>query len=286
MTKTDVLVIGSTGRVGNELVKQLVRQGTTVKAATRNVSGSVFPDSVRAVHFDYEKPETFAPALKGVDQVFLIARPGDNHSDQAAQPFIDEAKREGIRLVVNLTAMGAEMDETFMLRVLEKYIEASGIPFVHLRPNWFMQNFDSGPIYAGIQHTNTIQLPSADAKLSFIDTRDIAAVACKILCNPGYENKALTLTGAEALSHFEVVEKISKVAGRTITYAPISEESARAGLEARGIPTGLIERWTDFFRKVRTGLGAVISPDVETVLGRSPILFDQYIVDHASSWKK
>jgi uncharacterized protein YbjT (DUF2867 family) len=286
MTKTDVLVIGSTGRVGSELVRQLVAQGKTVKAATRNVSAGAFPESVKAVHFDFEKPETFAPALIDVDKVFLIARPGDNHSDQAAQPFVDEAKREGISLIVNLTAMGAEMDETFMLRVLEKYIESSGVPFVHLRPNWFMQNFDSGPIYAEIQLANTIHLPAADAKLSFIDSRDIAAVACKVLCNPGYENKALTLTGNEALSHFDVTAKISGVAGRTISYVPINEESARSGLEAKGIPSGLVERWTDFFRKVRTGLCAPISLDVETVLGRPPINFDQYVKDYVSSWKK
>jgi len=267
-------------------VRLLVGQGKTVKAATRNASGAAFSASVNAVHFDFEKPETFTPALKGVDMVFLIARPGDNHSDQAAQPFIDEAKREGINLIVNLTAMGTEMDETLMLRVLEKYIESSGIPFVHLRPNWFMQNFDSGPIYADIMLTGAIHLPAGDAGLSFIDTSDIAAVACKVLCNPGYENKAFTLTGSEALSHFDVTAKISGVAGRTISYVPISEESARSGLEAKGVPLGLVERWTDFFRKVRTGLCASISPDVENVLGRPPISFDQYVRDYASSWKK
>jgi uncharacterized protein YbjT (DUF2867 family) len=57
---------------------------------------------------------------------------------RAAAPLIDTAKKRKASLIVNLTEMGVEQDEMFMLRILEKYLEASGIPFVHLRPNWFM----------------------------------------------------------------------------------------------------------------------------------------------------
>jgi uncharacterized protein YbjT (DUF2867 family) len=56
-------------------------------------------------------------------------------------PLIDQAKKTKVQHIVALTAMGVEQDDTFMLRILEKYIEASGIPYTHLRPNWFMQNF-------------------------------------------------------------------------------------------------------------------------------------------------
>jgi uncharacterized protein YbjT (DUF2867 family) len=240
---------------------------------------------VEAVKFDFDQPQSFASALKGVHKVFLIARPGDNQSDKAAMPLIDEAKKHDIRLIVNLTAMGVEQDETFMLRVLEKYVEASGIPFVHLRPNWFMQNFDSGPMSADIRSTGAIHLPAGDAKISFIDARDVAAVACAALTHPRHAGNAYTLTGAEALTHFEVVEKISKAAGKTISYAPITEEAARTGLYARGVPSGYIERWADFFSKVRRGLGSPISGDLESVLGRSPVLFDRYVEDYADSWR-
>jgi uncharacterized protein YbjT (DUF2867 family) len=237
------------------------------------------------VEFDFDQPQSFVSALKGAHKVFLIARPGDNQSDRAAMPLIDEAKKQGIRLIVNLTAMGVEQDETFMLRVLEKYVEASGIPFVHLRPNWFMQNFDSGPMFADIRATGAIHLPAGDAQLSFVDVRDVAAVACAALTHPSHEGNAYTLTGAEALSHFEVVERISKVAGKTISYAPITEEMARKGLSARGVPSGYIERWADFFSKVRLGLCAPVSGDLESVLGRPPILFDRYVEDYADSWR-
>ena len=114
--------------------------------------------------------------------------------------------------------------------------------------------------------TGAIHLPAAGARLSFIDVRDIAAVACEVLTGPRHADRAYTLTGAEALSHFDVAEKISRVAGTSISYMPLSPEAARAGLVARGVPSGHVKRWGDFFAKVRRGSGAPVSSDVESVL--------------------
>ena len=282
-----ILVIGATGRVGSELVKLLIQNGESVRAATRNPSTALsrFHNTVDVVEFDYDRPQTFAPALAGVEKVFLTVRPGDNHSDKAAMPLIDEAKKVKVQRIVDITSMGAEQDDTFMLRILEKNIEASGIAYTHLRPNWFMQNFDSGPMFADIKATGALHLPAADARVSFIDVRDVAAVGFAALTEAHHAGRAYTLTGKESLSYFQVVEKISRVAGKEISYIPITENIARETLMKRGIPTDLIERWTDFYRKVRQGLCSPISTDVESVLGRSPILFDQYANDYTAAWR-
>ncbi len=216
--------------------------------------------------------------------MFLMARPGDNNADKVAMPFIDMAKKEGVRLIVDLTAMGVERDDSFMLRILEKYIEASGIPCVHLRPNWFMQNFNSGPMLADIRATGGLHLPAADAKISFIDTRDIAAVGFAVLTDPCHAGKAYTLTGGEALDHYEVVDILSRTAGKTISYVPLSEEVASAALNKAGVKEDIVERWTKFYRIVRQGLCAAVTGDAESVLGRPTITFKQYAKDHAAAW--
>jgi len=282
-----ILIIGATGRVGGQLVRLLTEKGETVRAATRSLSTVLtrLPSVTEAVEFDFEQPETFAPALKGVAKVFLVARPGDNHADKVAVPFIDMAKTEGIRLIVNLTAMGVERDNSFMLRILERYIEASEIPYVHLRPNWFMQNFNSGPMLEDIRNTGGLHLPASDAKLSFIDVRDIASVALAALTEPHHAGNAYTLTGGIALDHYEIVDILSRVAGKTIAYVPLSEEVACAALNKAGVAGDLIERWTKFYRIVRQGLCAAVTSDVELVLGRPPISFEQYAHDHSLAWR-
>lgn len=282
-----ILVIGATGRVGRELVRLLSAKGMTVRAATRRPAAfrSHPGGVVEAVEFDFEKPDTFAPALKQIDRVFLMARPGDNESDKAAAPFIEAGRREGVNHIVNLTAMGVEEENGFMLRVLEKNLEASGISYTHLRPNWFMQNFDSGPMFADIKATGALHLPAGDAKLSFVDARDVAAVALSALTEPHHAGKAYTLTGGAALDHFEAVRLISLAAGRTVTYVPISEEAAASGLVKKGVSQGHIQRWTDFFRKVREGLCARVTTDVEDILNRPAIAFAQYAGDYAHAWR-
>lgn len=282
-----VLVIGATGRTGMELIKLLVARGIPVRAATRTPENVSLrrERGVEPVFFDFDRQETFAPAVRKAEKIFLVARPADNHSDKAAIPLVDEARKAGVRHIVNLTAMGAEQDATFALRLLERYIEDSGIPFTHLRPNWFMQNFDSGPFMADIRSTGALHLPAADAKLSFIDVRDIAAVGFASLTNPAHLGKAYTLTGGEALDHATAMAAISAAAGRTLAYIPISEEAACAALAHARVPADRIERWRMFFRKVRAGECATVSPDVETILRRVPITFGRYAQDYASAWQ-
>ncbi len=121
--------MGATGSVGSELVTLLDPSGEKVRAATREPAagrqGSV--SAAEFVEFDFERPLTFAPALNSVDRVFLIARPGDEHPDGVASPLIDEMKRQGVRHVVNLSAMGVETRDDISLRRVELYLEDSGL---------------------------------------------------------------------------------------------------------------------------------------------------------------
>ena len=280
-----VLVIGATGSVGSEVVTLLSRKGERVRAATRNPAAARRPNSaVEFIEFDFERPQTLAAALDGVDRVFLIARPGDDHADRFAFPLIDELKRAGVRHVVNLSAMGVESRDDFALRKVERYLEDSGVGFTHLRPNFFMQVFSSGPLLLDIRSTGAIHIPAADAKLSYIDVRDIAAVAAATLTERGHTGKAYTLTSGEALDHHEVARAISGASGRTVQYVAISEEAARRALEAAGLSPERTERLLGFYRLVRQGFCAPVSSDVQKVLERAPISFAQFASDNASCW--
>jgi uncharacterized protein YbjT (DUF2867 family) len=281
-----ILVIGATGSVGSELVSLLSRKGERVRAASRRPDAQQRSDgAAEFVEFDFQRPETFAAALDGIDRVFLIARPGDEHADRAAFPLIDEMKRQHVRYVVNLSAMGVETREDMALRKVERYLEDSRIAFTHLRPNFFMQVFSAGPLLIDIRSTGAIHIPAAEAKLSYIDVRDIAGVAATALTEQGHAGKAYTLTGALALDHHEITRVISNTAGKTVHYVPICEEAARKALEAAGLSRERVNRLIGFYRLVRQGFCEPVSPDAETVLGRPPIRFEQFANDNAACWK-
>lgn len=280
-----ILVIGATGSVGSELVRLLCRKGVSVRAASRAAAARPRSDGpVESVEFDLERPKTFAPALDGVDRVFLIARPGDDHADRVAFPLIDEMKRQRVRHVVNLSAMGVETSEDMPLRKVERYIEDSGVGFTHLRPNFFMQIFSAGSLLMDIRSTGALHIPAADAKLSYIDVRDIAAAATAALSEPGHVGKAYTLTGAQALDHYEIASVISEATGTTIQYIPISEEAARKALEAAGLSAERATRLIGFYRLVREGFCEPVSSDIQTILGRRPTSFTQFARDNAACW--
>lgn len=282
-----ILVIGSTGKTGSELVKLLASSGCSVRAASRNpgAARSRIAADAEAVELDLERPETFAPALDGVDRLFLMARPGDLRPDAVAEPLIDEARRRGVRLIVAMTAMGVETVDSFPLRVMEKRVEASGIPYVHLRPNWFMQNFCASPMLDGILATGALYLPAAEALVSFIDVRDIAAVAAVALTERGHEGRAYVLTGPESLTHHDAMAAISAVSGRTLRYVALSEEAAGQSLAAAGWTEPQIARLAMMFRIVRSGACAPVSDAVPTILGRPAIGFAQFARENARHWR-
>lgn len=284
LSKKDILVLGATGTVGSELVRLLTAAGEPVRAASRSRSPRPTTSGARFVPFDLEDPATFDEALRGVDRVFLIARPGDDEPQRVAAPFLAALRRHGVQRVVNLSALGVEMREDFGLRKVERMLEAEGLAVTHLRPNFFMQIFTTPPLGPGIQASRAIRLPAGEARLSFIDARDIAKVAAHALTHPGTEGQGYALTGPAALSHADVAQAISEATGVTVHYEALSEEAARTAITASGLSPERAERLIGFYRLVRQGFCAPVSDAVERLLGHPAADFASFARDHAAAW--
>lgn len=280
-----VLVLGATGEVGGRVLQELQAAGERVRGASRTAGRAAAVRGGRWVELDLERPDTFSSALEGVDRVFLIARPGDDDPDRVAGPFFDAARRAGVARVVNLTAMGVEREPEFGLRRLECQLEASGLGYTHLRPNFFMQVFAAPPLLGQVMG-RVLRLPAADARLSYVDTRDIADVAVAALTDSAHVGKAYTLTGPESLDHHAVARHLSTAAGWRITYEPVTDEEAAAFMSAAGLGPARVERLLGFYRRVRAGHSAPVSGDVEAVLGRRARSFASFAWQYAPSWTR
>jgi uncharacterized protein YbjT (DUF2867 family) len=280
-----VLVTGATGKVGYEVVKALAMAGVTVKAATRHPATA--PDygmqgAVEIVRFDYADPQTVTAALADVDRLFLVTPEDDEVA--YGKRLVDAAQAADVTHIVKLSALGVEQAETSGHRQVERYIEASHLAYTHLRPTWFMQNFNTFDAQSIKEH-DTLYLPASDGRVGFIDTRDIAAVAALALTREGHANTAYALTGPALLDHAEVAAILSQTLGRTITYANPSDVQYRAALSSYGMPPRMVEGMAGLYGMVRSGSYAVLTPDVERLLGRAPMAFSQYARDYAAIWQ-
>ena len=286
MMSAKFLITGVTGNVGKEVIDRLIEKGLPVKAAVRNLSKaeSLGLKNTEIVLFDYDKPETFEPALVDVDRLFIIPPPLNPKQHELIIPLIDVAIKSGVKHIVNISTMSVAHIENLPLGIAEQYIENSGIAYTFLRPNWFMQNCN-GYMLEDIKERGAINLPAGDAKTSLIDIRDIVDVSVVALTTKNHLNRKYTLTGGKALDNYEIAKILSDVSGKKIQYYPMTDEDMSLSLKSFGMTDENVEMYMDLYRSVRKGDTASVSPDVRNVLGREPITFVQYAQDYIGSWK-
>lgn len=273
-----ILVVGASGTVGTELVRELKSLGHQVVRATSRKE----PEADQ-IHLDLNHHEGFGEAFQGVDKAFFLSPPGYTRQDRLLIPLIDQAKASGLKKVVLMTAMGANAVDTAPMRIAELHLEKSGIPFNIIRPNWFMQNFNTFWI-KGILEQNQIFLPVANAKGSFIDARDSAAVAGQLLDSSRFDGQEFDLTGSEAFDHDQVAEVLSTVTTRKITYESITSEAMSQSLRVAGVPSDYADFLIMILGFFKEGYSARVTDSVEKIIGRKPIAFTQYAKDYRGSW--
>jgi uncharacterized protein YbjT (DUF2867 family) len=279
-----ILVTGSSGTVGTEVVNELLAAGASVRAAyhTRLPQAS----GVQGVRVDLTTGEGMDEALDGVHALFLLM---GGMSDQTAAEIriVEAARRAGVSRLVKLSVFGAETEAYSFARIhrqVERAVEASGMSYTFLRPVSFMQNFLT---YYGdtIRREDAFYLPCGTGREAHVDARDIARVAAQALTSPGHDGKGYDLTGPELLSYAEAAAKLSAVLGRTITYVDVTEADFKRSMLGAGLPADYVDNLLDLHRYIREGRGAVTSTAVKDVTGRDPISFDRFARDYASAWQ-
>jgi len=199
------------------------------------------------------------------------------------EPAILQAKSAGVEHIVFMSLLGAEENSFVPHHKIEDLIVASGVPYTFLRPSFFMQNLSTTHAFE-IKSMNEILVPAGRGKTSFIDARDIAAVAVKALTKDGFKNTALALTGAEALSYAEIAAILTQELRRPITYKNPSIWRFVRAMRKRHFAWTYIGVMTAIYTVNKFGLAARLTDDVGRILGRKPISFKKFATDYRSSW--
>jgi len=271
------------GIIGREAVKILASRNLPVRAYVPNDHGreeleewmaeEQVPTSTVEITTDFD--------MRGVESLLLIQ--AAVHGELRKIPEILEAAKD-VERVVFLSMMGASTrSPAKLLRQLGEYermVEATGIPWVHLRqpPFLLMQNVR---VHAAmVQQTGRLPLPLGDLEVPLIDARDLARAAVRV-ARPGHAGRIYDLTGPESLTGVEIAERLAKAIGYPVTYLPLSGDAAREGLRKLHVPAWLIE---DALQVVESTAGAPTG-ELETLID-GPRDFDAFAADYAWAFER
>jgi NAD(P)H dehydrogenase (quinone) len=288
-TKARVLVMGATGQVGGALLPLLAKHADLeVVAAVRNQAKAAHLN-VPAVYLDLDDFRTFAPALQGIDRIFMATGYTIDMLRQS-KDLVNCAKRAGLKQIVHLGACGD--DDTRVAhygwhQFIERYIEGSGITFTHLRPEIFMQNLLG---YGGESYVKqgVIKHYVGGARLSWVDCEDVAAVAAECLADPMKHAGMTYRMGYEAATYYDLAEIFTKVLGQRFTYEPqppadFLRNVLAAGAEAAYMKC-VFDSYTDFTNGVDIGADEVFD-NFPRLVGRNPSRIADFANKHADRFR-
>ena len=275
-----ILVIGATGTVGSEVVRQLVATGERPRALVRDpaTARQRLGDQVEHVVGDLDRPETIAAALAGVDRVFLLTTQSSRQPEWE-RAVIGAAARTGVGQLVKLSVFRA--NEQSPLQVArqhgqaERVLAQSGLAATILRPVFFMQNL------LAMVHDGAIATAAGDGRVAMVDARDIAAVAVATLTGGGHAGKTYTLTGPEALSFYQVASVLSRQTGRPLRHVRVPPDKVRVALQGRGVAAWYADDMARLHSMLAVGYEEVVTDDIHRVTGRPPRTLAQFAGDHA-----
>jgi uncharacterized protein YbjT (DUF2867 family) len=281
-----ILVIGGRSKIGAALIEDLVGAGEAVRALVRSREASESPrPGFEPVVGDLADGASLEAAMNGVERLFLLSSP---HPDAVEwhRNAIEAARGSSVELLVRSSIMGADPDSASTFHrdhgVSDQHLAESGVPHVIVRPNVFLQNVLENTV-PGIDEHDTFYANAGDARLSMVDTRDVAAVAAVTLTEPGYAGQVYEVTGPEALSSKDVATRLSAVMGRTIHYDAVDDDAVRRTYLSWGLgewlANALVELYQDYRRSGIDGYAAQATDTVPNLTGETARSLDQLLAE-------
>jgi uncharacterized protein YbjT (DUF2867 family) len=264
-----ILVIGATGTVGSEVVRQLLASGERPRVFVRDpaTARGLLGPGVDCVAGDLDRAETLPVALTGADQVFLLTRQTSRQPDQE-RAVVDAAVAAGVCHLVKLSVFRADDRSELQIArqhaAMEQYVEQSGIPCTFVRPLFFMQNL------AGQALNGAIHSAAGDGRVAMVDARDVASVVAHALTSSGHEGQTYLLTGPQALTFDEAAETLSARLGTQIPHVRVSPDAVRDAMLRAGMEAWFAEDMARLHTMLAAGYEDVVSDDIAALTGTAP----------------
>ena len=283
-------VVGATGNTGRAVVKELKGLGENPVCIVRNADKAkeVLGADTKTAVAELDDRAGLQKALAGAKRVFIVT--GHNpKSDEQQINVIEAAKAAGAEYIVKVSG-GRDVIGPNVESVngqahykIEEHLKKSGLKWCILSPGLFMQNIMGQA--ASIKSDGKMVLPfPKDLKMSFIDVRDTAAVAARVLKEPSkHHGKILDFTG-EQTTYGDFATVMSEVLGKPVTYVGASLEAAEAGMKSRQMPDWLVGHMMAIAKVgAKGGFTEEKTGPIREIVGRAPISTKQFVQDHKAA---
>ena len=283
-----LMVTGANGNLGGQVIANLLK----LVGPSGFVAGTRDPQSpfarklaesgVDVRRADFDDPASLEKAFEGVEAALIISTYAEN-SVRPRQNLnaIEAAKRAGVRRMAYTSFAGASpdshADHSFEVHYpTEQALIGSGMDYTILRH----------ALYADIMvndldetlATGVLRRAGGSTPCAYIARDDLGVSAATVLAKSGHQNRIYTETMAEPLTGAEIAALMSEVFGREIRYEAVSAEAWPQYMSDHwGIPLHLAKSSVGSMKAIEGGEFNIRSPDYETITGRPPQTFEQFL---------
>lgn len=278
---TSILVTGATGNIGSRVCELLIREPVDVHALVHTEDKrAMFADQPINVHVgDLCDQSAMSEAVRGIDTLVLITPASPLAAEQAACT-IKAAIEAGVKKNVRVSAVKASedgpTDNTRLHAHTESLILDSGLSYVILRPNVFLQNVylatqgiaEQGQFSFGMDATTAVGM---------IDVADIAACAAQCAISSDHDGLIMELTGPASVSYDKVAEVLSQTLNKPIRYQATDPAIIFQSIVDSGWGEWMGALSRDYAKAYNRGWGDFCIDSVSSILGRPARTVEQFV---------
>ncbi|QDK39334.1 SDR family oxidoreductase [Bdellovibrio sp. NC01] len=280
-----IAVTGATGHLGKLVINDLLERGTNPKTIValvrdKNKAQDLAAKGIELRVGNYESVESLEKAFAGVDKLLLISGSEVGKRIEQHANAVAAAKKAGVKLIAYTSITKADTSKMMLATehlATEKAIQASGIPFVILRNDWYLENY-TGNLQATIAH-GVVAGATKGATFNPASRADYAAAAASVLLGEGKTNTIYELSG-KGFSMPQFAEELSKVSGKKVEYKDMPAADYEKLLASFGLPAPVAHMLADSDEGISRGELAMEKNDLENLIHR-PLTSLQAVLKNA-----
>lgn len=271
-----LLVTGASGHLGHRVVELLLERDTgTVIAGTRDPAkvADLAAKGAEVRVIDFDKPETLAEGLKGIDRLLLISTNTLPTRKEQQRRLVEAAAKAGVKHVVYTSAPAPRPTAKSLVADshywTEQALAASTLPgWTVLRNNIYAEIILMG--LANALKSGQLYSATGSAGRNYVTREDCAAVAAAALVSDFNGKRILDVTGPAPVTQDEIAALASTIAGKGVTHVSLPPDALRQGMIGAGLPDFYADALVAFDVDAAEGYHAIATPTVKSLANREP----------------